>query len=280
MLQPVPTDRQGDTEAVDARAQRQQTAAPTTPPQLDPAWRAGRKLSEARRQRGWSLEEVAERIRVRREFLEALEEMNIKLLPGKAYALAFLRSYARELGIDERAIVDQFQDESALTREDAHKQLRNPTSKPRKERPWMWAAGLVVLAAVFVGWRALTAGGDEEAVREPAVASAPAGAERPAAVLPAPETRVVEIRAITEGWLEARGPDGTVFLSRNLQPGDVYRPDPSPGWTLHARDGGAFQLYVNGADAGLLGAAGRPVLGRQIDGIEPIAQAQLTPPRS
>jgi cytoskeleton protein RodZ len=94
------------------------------------------------------------------------------------------------------------------------------------------------------------------------------------------ESRVVEIRAVAEAWLEARGPDGTVFLSRTLQPGDVYRPDPSPGWTLHARDGGAFELYVNGASAGLLGTAGMPVLGRQIDEIQPIVQAQVTPPRS
>src|ERR1700754_3880636 len=103
MLHPVPTPPQGEPETVDSRAQRQQPAAP--PPSLDPAWRAGRKLAEARRQRGWSVEEVAERIRVRREFLEALEDMNVKLLPGKAYALAFLRSYARELGMDEEEIV-------------------------------------------------------------------------------------------------------------------------------------------------------------------------------
>jgi hypothetical protein len=71
-----------------------------------------------------------------------------------------------------------------------------------------------------------------------------------------------------------------VFLDRTLQAGDVYRPDPSPGWTLHARDGSAFELYVNGMPAGPLGAAGMPVLGRQIDEIEPLAQAELTPPRS
>jgi transcriptional regulator with XRE-family HTH domain len=283
MLQPVPTDRQGESETIDARAQRQQPVAPK--PELDPAWRAGRKLSEARRQRGWSLEEVAERIRVRREFLEALEEMNVKLLPGKAYALAFLRSYARELGIDERAIVDQFQDECALTREDATKQIRNPASKPRKQRPWMLAAGLVVVAAALVGARALTTtGSGAEVAHEPAAVATsptPTGARSAPATVSAPaEGRIVEIRALTQAWLEARGPDGTVFLSRTLEPGDVYRPDASPGWTLHARDGAAFQLYVNGADAGPLGTAGMPVLGRQIDGVQPITQAQLTPPRS
>ena len=73
--------------------------------------------------------------------------------------------------------------------------------------------------------------------------------------------------------VEARGPDGTVFLSQMLSAGEVYRPDASPGWTLHARDGGAFELYVDGVPAGLLGLEGQPVLGRQIDEIAPVAQA-------
>ncbi len=277
MLQPPPTDQQGESATVDARAQRQRTPAP--PLELDAAWRAGRKLSEARRQRGWTLDEVAERIRVRKEFLEALEEMNVKLLPGKAYALAFLRSYARELGIDEKAIVDQFQDESALTREDAQRQIRNPTSKPRRERPWMFAAGVAVVVAALVGGRALYINSRQDVAETPAVTgTATPGPMAP--IAPASARRVVEIRALADGWLEARGPDGTVFMSQTLRTGDVYRPDASPGWTLHARDGGAFELYVNGQAAGLLGTAGMPVLGRPIDGIEPMAQAQLTPPRS
>ncbi|MGD9979918.1 MAG: helix-turn-helix domain-containing protein [Hyphomonadaceae bacterium] len=277
MLQPVPTDPPA-TEPVDTRAQR--PAPKASPPVLDSAWRAGRKLLEARQQRGWTLEAVADRIRVRKEFLEALEDMNVKLLPGKAYALAFLRSYARELGIEEKAIVDQFQDECALSREDVTKPIRNPTSKPRQRPPWAAAAVLVIIAAGFVVWRALDAqlGSESEQV----VAGAPlAGSQRvvPAAT-GAVETRVVEIRAVTDGWLEARGPDGTVFLSRTLRAGDVYRPDPSPGWTLHARDGGAFELFVNGVPAGLLGTTGMPVLGRQIDEIQPLTQAEIVTPRS
>ena len=280
MLNQAPNNPPNEPDAVDARAQCRApgAAASVSPPALDPAWRAGRKLAEARKQLGLSLDEVAERIRVRREFLEALEDMNIKMLPGKAYALAFLRSYARELGIDERAIVDQFQDESALTREDAQPQLRNPVSKPRKERPWLFAAALVLLAAGFVGWRALCQREPAQTAEAPAVTAAES--VTPGAGTAAAEHRVVEIRALSEAWLEARGPDGTVFLSRTLEPGDVYRPDASPGWTLHARDGGAFELYVNGMAAGLLGTAGMPVLGRSIDEIQPMAQAQVTTPRT
>ena len=277
MLQPVPTEPTSAVEPSDLREPRLAERAPA--PTLDSTWRAGRKLSEARRQRGWSLDEVAERIRVRREFLEALEDMNIKLLPGKAYALAFLRSYARDLGIDEKAMVDQFQDECALTREDAQKQIRNPASKPHRERPWLAAAALVLLAAGFVGWRALQPGLADAPPTELAV-SQPGMVEENAAAASITDRPVVEIRAVAEAWLEARGPDGTVFLSRNLQAGDVYRPDPSPGWTLHARDGGSFELYVDGASAGLLGTAGMPVLGRSIDEIRPLTQAELVTPRS
>jgi cytoskeletal protein RodZ len=236
-------------------------------------------LAEARAQHGWTLDEVAERIRVRREFLEALEDMNVKLLPGKAYALAFLRSYARELGIEERSIVDQFQDECALTREDAAKQIRDPSSKPHRERPWAAAVVLVVIAALFVGWRALNAPMMRQS-EAPAVATTSGAGPGEAPPTALTTRRMVEIRAVSEAWLEARGPDGTVFLSRTLQPGDVYRPDPSPGWTLHARDGGAFELYVNGAPAGLLGTVAMPVLGRSIDDIQPLAQAELDSPHS
>jgi transcriptional regulator with XRE-family HTH domain len=284
MLQPTPSDRPEEP-GVEARQQRQ--IAPAAAPVMDPAWRAGRKLKEAREQQGLSVAEVADRIRVRREFLEALEDMNMKLLPGKAYAVAFLRSYARELGLDEKAIVDQFQAESALTREDIHKPIRNPTSKPSARRPWMAAAALGVAAVAFIGWRAMEAQHPAPAA-PPAEAAAAAASGPPSngARAPAPvnasgaESRLVEIRALSEGWLEARGPDGTVFLSRTLEPGEVYRPDPSPGWTLHARDGGAFEVFINGQSAGLLGIAGMPVLGRQLDEIKPVEQAQLAAPRS
>jgi hypothetical protein len=135
----------------------------------------------------------------------------------------------------------------------------------------------VVLAVGFVGFRALQPGRTPEAPPE-AATTAPEIAR--AAPAPAEDARVVEIKALQEAWLEARGPDGTVFFSRTLRAGDVYRPDPSPGWTLHARDGGAFEVYVNGASAGLLGTAGMPVLGRSIDEVRPIAQAEAPSPRS
>ncbi len=246
-------------------AQRGRTApVPPRVLEIDPSWRAGKKLEEARRQLGLSYEQISARIKVRREFLEALESMNAKLLPGKAYALAYLRSYAAMLGLDAQAIVEQYQDECALSREDNRAQVRSPESRPHPERPWLFALGIVLIGAAFMTFRAWQA--DQPVAAPPEVASSGAAPAAPAAGA----ARQVEIHAIAEGWIEIRGPDGTVFLSRTMRPGESYSPDASAGWTIHARDGGAFQIYVDGQPAGPLGATGMPVLGRQIDSIEPI----------
>jgi cytoskeleton protein RodZ len=270
MLQPSTSDPAAASEAGDTRLNAKAGLRPVT---LDPSWRAGRKLEEARKQLGLTLQEVSDRIRVRREFLEALEAMNVKLLPGKAYTLAFLKSYATALGLDDKAIVEQFQDECALSREDATKQIRDPSSRPNPRRPWMAAAAILAAAGAFVLWRAVTSPDGSEVAQQAQQNTGIVSTEISAASDPSAETRIVEIRAITPSWLEARGPDGTVFLSRNLDAGDVYRPDASPGWTLHARDGGAFEMFVNGVSAGPLGPPGNPVLGRPIDEIEPLTQA-------
>lgn len=279
MLNPNGSDSQPLPEEGQART-RTSAAAAVRHLDIDPSWRAGRKLQEARRQLGLSLEQISHRTKVRREFLEALEEMNAKLLPGKAYVLAYLRSYAKVLGLDEAAIVEQFQEECALSREDALPQIRSPESRPHPERPWLFAVALLAIAAGFVGWRALQDGqAPETAEAPPAVAAGKHETGAPGA--PARQ-RQVEIRAIAESWIEVRGPDGTVFLSRTMQPGEVYQPDSSPGWTIHARDGGAFEIFVDGDPAGPLGAAGMPVLGRQIDTIEPLPApvAPVTHPAS
>ena len=241
--------------------------------------RAGAKLRGAREAMGLSLEFVAAKLMIRADYVAALEAMNVNLIPGKAYAKAYLRSYVKFLGLPEEDIVAQYEGESARLREDASDQIRNPDSKPARERPWLAALALAAVCAAFVGWRALHDTKGDEAVQAPVGVPAP---QKSASATPpppsvAPETpredpwslqaQVVEIQASAPAWIEVRGPDGTIFLSKTMQAGEVYRPDVGAGWTLHARDGGAFQIKLNGAVVGTLGEPGAPVLGRQVDRI-------------
>ena len=62
----------------------------------------GAVLYEARTEQGLTLEELSERTRIRVDYLKAVEEGNPEKVPGEAY-FAFIRTYAREVGLDPRS---------------------------------------------------------------------------------------------------------------------------------------------------------------------------------
>lgn len=253
-------------------AAKSQDVAPAGPPM-----RAGARLRLAREAKGLTLEQVAAKLMLRADYVAALETMTVNLIPGKAYARAYLRSYVRFLELPEAEILAQYEGESARLREDAAEQIRDPLSKPNRERPWVWALMLALVGAGFIGLRAYTDANPREAAAPPeptpSAAAAPAAPANPVArdggeADPfALSAQVVEIEAVVPGWLEVRGPDGTIFMSRTMQAGERYRPEVGAGWTLHARDGANFMVRLNGAPVGALGEQGAPVLGRQVDRI-------------
>ncbi|MGL1751845.1 helix-turn-helix domain-containing protein, partial [Vibrio parahaemolyticus] len=60
---------------------------------------------------GWKLTDIAEALRIRVEYLAALEAGSLEGLPGPAYAMGFLRAYADYLGFDGKDIVRRFKAE-------------------------------------------------------------------------------------------------------------------------------------------------------------------------
>jgi len=266
--------RESKREAVDSAAQEARSPAGEEAEPEAPPPRAGERLRAAREARGLSLDDVERRTRVKCDFLEALEEMDVKVLPGKAYAVPYLRSYAKLVGLNPEELVTQYLSEVALSREDARPQVRDPSSRPRTVRPWAPVLALGAIAAGLVGWQAIRHSFSPDPVSA-AEASAPAVAETPVvadAPPPLPAHRAeIEIRALNEAPLSAHGPDGTVYFRETLRPGDVYRPDPGPGWTFHANNGADFEVWIDGVSTGLLGDAGKPVLGRRLGETEDAA---------
>jgi len=59
----------------------------------------GASLRQRREELKLSLDDVAASTRIRKTYLHALEEENLRALPGVAYTVGFLRIYARQLGL-------------------------------------------------------------------------------------------------------------------------------------------------------------------------------------
>ena len=118
--------------------------------------RAGADLRAARERLGWPIEDVSAALRIRLPHLEALEEGRIDLLPGNAYAVGFLRTYARALGLDPDEIARRFKAEASEV--NRRTELIFPAPMPQRGVP----AGAVILLGVvlaigaYAGWYRLS----------------------------------------------------------------------------------------------------------------------------
>ncbi len=77
---------------------------------MSPAARVGAGLRDVRERLGWKLPEVAEGLRIRAEFVSAMERGDLSSLPGPAYRAGFVRSYAQALGLDGEEILRRFRE--------------------------------------------------------------------------------------------------------------------------------------------------------------------------
>jgi len=110
------------------------------------AARIGEELCYARLALGQSVDEMATRLRIRRPYLEALEEGRVRDLPGPAYAVGFVRTYAKSLGLDADEMVRRFRDLSGAA-VNQRTNLVVPEPVPERGVP----AGAVVVVVLAAG---------------------------------------------------------------------------------------------------------------------------------
>ncbi|HEV2175675.1 MAG TPA: helix-turn-helix domain-containing protein [Terriglobia bacterium] len=69
----------------------------------------GENLRREREMRGVNLEEISASTRIGVRFLQALEEDDFAALPGGIFTRSFIRAYASYLGLDQEAVMAEFQ---------------------------------------------------------------------------------------------------------------------------------------------------------------------------
>lgn len=82
----------------------------------------GARLRRRREELGLSLDDVAASTRVRKTYLQALEDERLEILPGTSYVVGFLRIYARQLGLPVEPLL------AVIADADLHGEAEGPTS--------------------------------------------------------------------------------------------------------------------------------------------------------
>jgi cytoskeletal protein RodZ len=131
--------------------------------QLDPAealMRAvGAQLREVRQERGEELDDIAQQLRIKAIYLFGIEQGDLSMMPGRTYALGFLRSYADYLGFDGDDLIAQIKSTVANLTDRTRLRIRTPLPESRLPKTPLLVLSLAALAGIYAGWSYLNRSG-------------------------------------------------------------------------------------------------------------------------
>src|ERR1700742_2780829 len=151
-----------------------------------PLQTVGQDLRAARLRRGDEIAQVSRALKIRKDHLEALEEDRLEDLPGKTYAIGFVRSYARHLGLDSNVYVERFKQDISGRPDETSREPAPIHQEEGRRLPqgWRIIAGVVAVLLIYGGYHLLSSGGESNTATPPApVITTPKPAPKPA---PAP----------------------------------------------------------------------------------------------
>jgi transcriptional regulator with XRE-family HTH domain len=233
----------------------------------------GQVLKEAREARGHSLDHAEEETKIRKKYLAALEEEQYHVLPGRVYTKAFLRTYARFLGLDADSVLAEFRARNPLeTREAAAEDRAAVPAEGRKKsvfRRFLLSAGVIVLLVVFNSLYGAIRGG--WSVSEAPPSGPGVGVQNPPAVEPEPvPEEKPEPPAVIEGLdLVLQVVDGSCWMRVSVDGQQAFEGMVPAGQTMSFKaeeiiglrlgNAGAVLVQLNGEDLGRLGQRGEVV---------------------
>lgn len=193
---------------------------------------AGQQLRRAREAAGLTRTQIAASTRIPERHLASIEEGNFAALPARTYAVGFSRSYAKVLGLDDKAIAERVREE-LLGLEPAERrgipafEPGDPNRVPSPRLAWLsLLAVLLVIAAGFVWWRGYYLPAGELPSLLPSEQAQPAPApSQPAPTAPASQAPggPVVFTALEDGiWVKFYDGAGKQLLQKQLARGETF----------------------------------------------------------
>ncbi len=246
----------------------------------------GEILRRTRMHYGQSLQQIESVLRIRASQLQALETGDHAELPGKVYAIGFVRSYSEYLGLDGDKMVHLFKTQFGGRQKKPDLSFPVPASESKLPNIFV-IAGSIIAVLLLVGFIAYMMFPEGRKNEVPVVPAAMGGAhlnEAPALVaqqtapavepqnaasaeqeeqaVPSPIQPIQpKIRVVIEvkepSWVEIRNASGVAILRQVLKPGDVYMVPDERGLVMATGNAGGLIVKVDDKPMPPLGAQGQ-----------------------
>lgn len=229
-----------------------------------------------------SLDEIEVALRIRACQIQAIEDGNMDALPGRVYAIGFVRSYAEYMQLDGAKVVQLFKAQYMDGNSKAALSFPMPASETKTPPIWLAAFCLLVLSAVIYGFniyyqedRTLVEVVEdvpddikervsrdivdltksyEEPIEPSVVDNAPVenmGDDDK----DEPQTGIV-LNILGDSWIEIKADSGKILVSKILTRGDEYFVPNSPGLSMSLGNAANVEIIVNGRALQPLGKDG------------------------
>lgn len=241
----------------------------------------GQILRRTREHYGQTLEQVEMNLRIRASQLNALEQEILEELPGRVYAIGFVRSYAEYLGLDGDKMVHLFKAQSVGKR--VKPNLHFPVTVSESKTPNLFIiifslVGLVLLIAYWTMFYVPTKHVEAVppvpevlkksimAVASPAAIIEQITEEAGSAIQLLDKTvnKVVNkavkqasnrmaLVVSEDSWVEIKNAQGETVLRQVLKPGDKYIVPDEKGLVLSTGNAGGITVFMDGKKVRKLG---------------------------
>ncbi|MCZ8512299.1 DUF4115 domain-containing protein [Paenibacillus filicis] len=111
----------------------------------------GQLLRKARLEKKISLEELQDTTKIRKWYLEAIEEGNYKVLPGNFYVRAFIKSYSEAVGLDPNEVLRLYQNVIPAPEPEHIEPMRTKRTTGRNtEKIGKWASSIMMISFIVL----------------------------------------------------------------------------------------------------------------------------------
>ncbi len=222
-----------------------------------------------------TLHDVENALRIRACQISAIEQGDMSQLPGRAYAIGFVRSYAEYLGIDGERVVELFKAQYM----DGHKKemLSFPAPILENKAPALWLVALSILLSVsfFIGWgsfnKPLHDAGlyiqdiskdikdhvEEEIKTRPPIIMAEINNIAIENMGRDEEQKTgIILNIMNSSWVEIKNAKGDIIVSNILEKGDQYFVPDSPDLSMSLGNAANVEIIIDGRTLMPLGKDG------------------------
>jgi len=220
----------------------------------------GEMLRRERVKSGLDLERISRETKIPARLLQAIEQEEFDKLPGRVFAISFVRQYAHTLGLDEDQVIADLREQQEPPPPPAVAPPEPPKRKSVQPVALAIAAGVILLLFAHALWQR-SQDQPEVAQQETPAPAAPAASNpvpAQAAVEPiaAPATMRLVLTANDPAWVTAKRDGRTVFAGV-LKPNDTKALEGDGNYQLVVGNAGAVDITLNGKPIGPLGPRGQ-----------------------